>query len=138
MQLTKKNDWFSNFFTDFLDDKRPLDTFRKNVIPSVNLLETDADYTIEVCAPGIKKDDLKISVDDDLLSISYSLEEEKVEKDKAYTKKEFVYRSFQKTATIPNNVLKDEITANFDNGILYIKLPKDLSKKTETKEIEIS
>ncbi|MBC2855142.1 MAG: Hsp20/alpha crystallin family protein [Cetobacterium sp.] len=137
MQLTKKNDNFLNFFSDFFDDKRALEPFKKNVIPSVNLLENDNEYEIDVCAPGIPKDDIKIAITGDSLTISYDYEENKEENKKDFTKKEFVYRSFKRTTTIPSDVLRDQITANFENGILALKLPKDHSKKEETKNIEI-
>lgn len=129
---------FTNFFTELLEDKNPLEHIGKNIIPSMNLYETENKYVIEVCAPGISKEELKVKISASAIIISYFTK--KIEDDsekKFYSKREFIYKDFEKKSSIPENILKEQIMANFENGILTITLPKDLTKEEKEEEIEI-
>ena len=137
MQLTKKNDWFSGFLSDVFEDNRAIESFKRNTLPAVNISEDSKEYLVEVCAPGINKEDIKVKIEDDLLSISFKNESKKEQNEKNYSKREYTYSSFERKTTIPKNVLHDQISANFENGILTIKLPKNEVKPENSKDIPI-
>lgn len=137
MQLTKKSDWFSGFLSDVFEDNKAIESFKRNSLPAVNISEDSKEYLVEVCAPGIKREDIKVKIEEDFLSVSFKSESKKEENDKNYSKREYAYSSFERKTTIPKNVLQDKITAIFENGILVIKLPKDETPPANSKEIPI-
>ena len=108
-------------------------------MPAVNVKETTKGYNLEVAVPGFKKEDFKIDVDDNLLTISSEKKEEKEEKNgEMVTKREFSYSSFSRSFTLPKNISDESITAQYKDGILHLDIPKDEAKKTKkTKEIII-
>ncbi len=136
MSLIKKNDWFSNFLSDPFDEDKLQNPFKK-AFPAVNISENEKDYFIDVCVPGIKKENLKLNISEGVLTLSYKTEESKEEKDKSYFKKEFSSSSFERKMTLPKNCLENEIKASFNDGILNIVIPKDETKKPETTSIPI-
>lgn len=99
--------------------------------PAVNISEGDKEYTMTVAAPGLKKEDFNIDVDDTMLTISAKTEEKKEEKDKNYTRKEYNYSSFSRSFTLPEEVKKDAIDASYTDGVLTLTLPK---KETQAKK----
>lgn len=137
MQLTKKSDWFSGFLSDVFEDNKAIESFKRNTLPAVNISEDAKEYLVEVCAPGINKEDIKVKIEDDSLSVSFKSESKKEQNDKNYSKREYTYSSFERKTAIPKNVLHDQITATFENGILTIKLPKDEMPPVNSKEIPI-
>ena len=94
---------------------------------------------IEVAAPGMKREDFKIELDNDVLTISSNREERQEEKDGNYTRKEYSYQSFQRSFSLPQNSVKvDEIKANYVDGILKITIPKtEDAKKKPAKQITV-
>lgn len=128
---------FSDFFSDFLnDDTLPGTTFKS--IPAVNILETPESYRIELAAPGMNKSDFRISVENGILSISAEKKDEKAGEDRKYTRKEFVFTSFTRTFTMPDQVNADEVAADYTNGILTLNLPKkEEAKKKAMREISV-
>lgn len=96
--------------------------------PAINVFETEKDYTIEVAAPGLTKEDFKINVDsDDNLVISMEKKMNNDEKDKKtgrYLRREFSYSKFEQCMILPDDVNKDKIEAKVENGILNVTLPK--------------
>lgn len=122
-------DWFdTNFSTT--------DT----TLPSVNVKEDKDKFEIEVAAPGMKKEDFKINLDENRLTILSERKEEKSEEDKNYTRREFSYQSFSRSFNIPEGrVMRDKIVAKYNDGILSIKLPKREEGKAKlTRQIKIS
>ncbi len=93
-------------------------------VPAVNISEEKEHYKITMAAPGMKKDDFKVDVDGNMMTISAATEEEKEEKDKKYTRKEYNYSSFSRSFTLPEEVNKDKVAAKYDNGVLTLTLPK--------------
>ncbi|WP_297598160.1 Hsp20/alpha crystallin family protein [uncultured Cetobacterium sp.] len=136
MSLIKKNEWFSNLLSDPFDEDKLQNPFKKS-FPAVNISENETEYLIEVCTPGIKKEDLKLDVSEGILTISYKTEASNEEKNKTYFKKEFSYSSFERKMTLPKNILEDQIKARFEDGILNITISKDQSKKVDTTSIPI-
>jgi HSP20 family protein len=120
------NDWFDGSWVKTLN------------VPAVNIAESDTDFKISVATPGLKKEDLKVDIDGDILTISAEKEENKEEKDKKYTRKEYNYSSFSRSFTIPDEVTKDKIEANYQEGVLKLTLPKgEKAKKTSAKSIAV-
>jgi len=128
-------DMFSNFLdSDFIDyfNKRGSD-------PAANILEHPESFELNLAAPGLKKEDFKINLDNNVLTISSDLENEKHEEGKNFTRKEFFYGSFSRSFTLPKTINIDKIQAEYENGILTVMLPKkDEAKVDIKKEIKIS
>lgn len=110
--------------------------FRKEILPAVNIKENEADYQIEVAAPGYKKNDFKIEVSDGVLSISAETKDEKSEESDNYTRKEFSSSSFCRSFSLPDNVNDEMVNAKYEDGLLQLKLSK--SNKAEAKKKMIS
>ena len=92
--------------------------------PAVNILETKDEFRIEVAAPGLNKDDFKINLDNNELTISANKEISKEEKDETYTRREFGCSSFTRSFTLPETVHGEKISASHKDGILTIHVPK--------------
>lgn len=127
--------FFDNFFNDELDFFVPKNT---GVEPSVNVIEEENKFMIEVAAPGMNKKDFKVNVDKDVLTIEAGKEERKEEKKKNYTRKEFFVSSFKRSFTLPESIDSNKIDARYENGILEILLPKKEEAKTPARVIKIS
>ena len=107
-------------------------------IPAVNITEQKNDYLVSLAVPGMKKEDFKIDVDGNMLTISSEKEETKEEKDKKFTRKEYNYSSFSRSFTLPDEVNKEKIDAKYEDGVLKISLPrKEEVKKPTAKQIAV-
>ena len=109
-------------------------------LPAVNIKESKDDYMVEVAAPGMKKEDFKITLDNNVLMISSEKEtsHEEEEKDGSYSRREFSYQSFQRSFTLPNSVEQESISASYKDGVLMISIPKkEEAKQKPVKEISI-
>ncbi len=126
------------FNTDFWPSF--LDVNTRYSVPAVNILEEDNEYRIEVIAPGIDKKDVKINLEDDVLTISSERKEENEEKNKHYMRREFNYTAFSRSFVVPEEVDAEKISAEHKNGILTLHLPKkeEVVKKTHKREIKVS
>ncbi len=133
-QLSKFNPWYPSFMERFMekDFKNLLQTVSPEAtVPAVNVRETENEFLVEVAAPGMKKDDFDIEMEDNTLIISCERREEKEETEENYTRKEFNYRSFHRTFDIPRHMInRDGIDAKYEDGILFIHLPKTPEAKT--------
>ena len=109
-------------------------------LPAVNVSENDEEFIIEMAAPGMKKDDFRINLDRNVLTISSTRKNEKEEKKANYSRREFSYQSFQRSFTLPEaTVNSDKVSARYEDGILYIHIPKrDEVKPKPAREIQIS
>jgi len=107
-------------------------------IPAVNIKEENDKFVLELAAPGMKKDDFKINLDNYQLTILAETKNEKKEKEDSYTRREFVYNSFSRSFTLPKTIDIDKIKADYRNGILDIVLPKKEEEAKLTKQIKIS
>lgn len=96
-----------------------------NTAPSVNVKETETAYELEIAAPGLSKDDFKINVEGQTLTISSEKEIKEEEKEKTYTRREFSYTSFKRSFNLPERTVEtDKITATYTNGVLHLYIPK--------------
>jgi HSP20 family protein len=129
---------FSNFFDGFLGSdfmNRDLGTS----VPAVNIFETADNFNIELSAPGYKKNELKIEVDNGILSISGEHKTESSEENKTFSRKEFNYGSFKRSFNLPDAVDGDKIDAKYEDGILkVIMAKKDEAKPKPVREIKLS
>jgi HSP20 family protein len=107
-------------------------------VPAVNVEETDKVFNIEVAAPGLEKNDLKISVNDGVLTISSEKKTENEEKNDKFIRREFGYTSFARSFTLPEDTDVDKISASHKNGVLKITIPKAEVKVIPSKEVKIS
>ena len=125
---------FDDFFKPWNDIFDAGLTGRIMNVPAVNITEQKDDYMVSLAAPGLKKEDFKIDVDGNMLTISSEKEEKKEEKEARYTRKEYSYSSFERCFTLPDGVNKEKIEAHYENGLLKLVLPK----KEEAKKLAIS
>jgi HSP20 family protein len=96
-----------------------------STLPAVNILEDDNRIQIEVAAPGMKKDDFKIELNQNRLTVSAESEKENNESGERYSRKEFCYRSFTRQFNVPVETINgDQIQASYKDGILMLTLPK--------------
>jgi HSP20 family protein len=93
-------------------------------IPAVNIKESEVDFKLELFAPGLKKEDFNIEIDQRTLSISSEKQTETEENNEKYSRKEFSFSSFKRTFNLPETVNFDAIEANYESGILHLRLPK--------------
>jgi len=128
------DDWFNSSLSNWRSTGSSL--------PAVNVKESDNEFIIEVAAPGMNRDDFKLELDNNMLTISSEREDNREEKDKAgnYTRREFSYQSFQRSFTLPSDKVDGErIAARYENGILTINVPKrETAKVKPAKQITIS
>jgi len=123
----------------FDDDLLPMISNRSNSMPAVNIREDDKKFTLDLAVPGIDKKDLKIDINDDLLTISSETKNELEESREGYQRKEFSYSSFCRSFQLPENTNRDKIEANYKDGILSVAIPKvDEEKNKLTRQVKIS
>lgn len=149
MSIMKRNEWqptLPGLFNDFLT--RDLwnwglnnNSVTNTTIPAVNIKETNDTFDVEVAAPGMKKDDFKVELDGNMLTISSEKTNETNEKDgERYSRREFSYQSFQRTFQLPKDVVdSDRIEARYENGLLHLVIPKkEEAKQRPPRMIQIS
>lgn len=103
----------------------------KRTIPAVNIRNTPENYAIELAAPGMKKEDFKINVDGNLLTVSSEAESTASNDEENYTRKEYSYHSFERTFTLPDEANSDEISAKYIDGVLGIAVAKKEEAKAK-------
>lgn len=139
-QVRSKNENFTpTLFGDIFDSAK---FFGKNwlekefgqLFPAVNIKESNKDFSLEFAVPGFKKEDFKVTVENDVLNISAETKEEKNEENKKFTRKEFSYNSFSRSFSLPENVNTEHIDAKYENGILNLSIPKKEESKTLPKK----
>jgi len=144
MTLVRYNNWFPKFFDD--NFVKELDQWFGNQpgssLPAVNVKEDEHAYQLEVAVPGMNKDDFRVELDHDVLRIAAHREEKNEDKDQQgkYTRREFRSRSFQRSFRLPENGIKsDQIEARYENGVLYLNLPKQEALKPQAaRAIEVA
>jgi HSP20 family protein len=130
-------DLFDEFFgSDWLSDTP---AFKRGInMPSVNIMENDEQFKIEIAAPGLEKKDFKIDLDGNVLTISSEREDKKEDKGDKYVRREFGYTKFSRSFTLPETIEGEKISAKHDNGVLSVEIPKKEEAKTKPpKKIEI-
>lgn len=126
---TDLSEWSNRHFSD-----------TNTTLPAVNIKENKDAYLVEMAAPGMAKNDFKIELDNDLLTISSEKKDENETKEgETFTRREYSYQSFSRSFTLPNTVDAEKISAKYKNGVLHIEIPKKEEAKTKpVKKISIS
>ena len=127
------NNVFDSLFSDALNKNQVV-----NKVPGVNIFENETAYKIELAAPGLNKEDFKIDLKKDNLSIWAEKKAEVNEAAKDYSRKEFEYTSFARSFVLPEGIDADKITAEYTNGILLVTIGKKEEAKLTHKEIVVS
>ena len=121
-------DWSNKNFSD-----------TNTTLPSVNIKASDNGFSVEMVAPGFKKEDFKIDLNNSLLTISSEKKiAEELKEGEQFTRREFSYQSFSRSFTLPETANVEEITAKYEDGILNVTIPKkEEAKPKPPKQIQI-
>lgn len=130
---------FENLFNDFFEGEFLPQRRNRSFgsMPAANVKETEKAYHVELASPGMKKEDFKIELDEDLLTIRSEKEVQKEEKDTRFTKREFNYTSFVRSFRLPEEVDAENISAHYENGILTLEIPKKELEAKKVRKIDI-
>jgi HSP20 family protein len=126
------NDIFESIFNDSFFNDRMVTR-----VPAVNISESAENYHIELAAPGLKKQDFKITIDDNILNISVEQRSEQNKNGRKYNKREYSYSSFVRSFTLPEVADQGRIEAAYEDGILKIDVAKEEGAKTVSRQIEL-
>lgn len=141
MTYVKFNQPTVKTFDSFLDNLlNEVPAFKSNSfnLPQVNISETKDNFELEFNVPGRNKEDFKITVDKNILTVSFDKKEEVKDENKKQIKKEFTLQSFKRTFTLDEKVLSENIAAKYENGLLVLSVPKKEEVKIEAKQIAVS
>ena len=133
LPVMNRNLWMPEEFNDFFDTD-----FMPRVsatAPAINVKESEKDYTVELAAPGLTKDDFNVNIDNDgNLHIKIENKSNKKDEDKKshYLRREFSYSKYEQTLLLPDDVEKDKIAASVNHGVLTVELPKLVKAEEKT------
>ena len=118
-----RNSWLPEVFNDFLNTANMPKA--NATAPAINVQESDKDYTVELAAPGLSKDDFDVNINSDGdLTIKMEKKAEEKEEKGHYLRREFAYSKYEQTLILPDDVQKEGIAARVANGVLTVVLPK--------------
>lgn len=132
--------WLPSVFNDLFDtDFMP----RANqTAPAINVKETDKAYIVELAAPGMKKEDFNVHINDEgnlIIKMESKQEHKEEDKNTRYLRCEFSYSKYEQTLILPDDVKKDDIKAHVENGVLTVELPRVVEEKVKlSRQIEIA
>jgi len=126
-----------SFLDSLLSDLPGTNSNNNMNFPAVNICETPDDYQLEFNVPGRKKEDFKITVDKNILTVSFEKNEEQKEEKRQFIKREFITQAFKRSFTLDEKINADNIDAKYENGILFLTLPKKEEVKVLPKEISV-
>ena len=134
-----QNSWMPTLFDDFLNtDFMPR---AKSTAPAVNVKESEKAYTMELAAPGIKKEYCRVGINEEgnlTIAIENKVEHKQEDKHHHYLRREFSYSNYEQAYTLPDDVERDKISAKVEDGILTVTMPKlAKAQKKVTKAIEV-
>jgi len=126
------NDVFESIFNDTFFNDRMVTR-----VPAVNISETENNYHVELAAPGLKKDDFKLNLERNQLTISVEQSADHEDNHKNYSKREYSYSSFVRSFTLPDSADESKIDASYTDGVLQIDIAKREEAKSVRRQIEI-
>jgi len=138
--LPVMNSWFPTVFDEFMNSDLMPRQKSTSTAPAVNVKEDEKAYTMEVAAPGIKKEWCRVSLNEEgnlCIAIENKMEHKEEDKKQHYLRREFSYTNYQQSYSLPDDVVKDKIGASVADGILTITLPKQQQVAKVSKSIEI-
>jgi HSP20 family protein len=130
------NPFFSDVFDSLVNDSFLGDKLSSRV-PAVNIAETENEFQIELAAPGLKKEDFKINLEKNVLTVSADKKTEKVDEGKKFSKREYSYNSFTRSFTLPEIADYTKIDAAYTDGILKLNVAKKEEAKFQSREIAV-
>ena len=140
MPMMRSNNWIPAVFNDLFNTE-----FLPKVsatAPAINVKESDKAYTVELAAPGMKKEDFNVHINDEgnlVVKMEHKEEQKEEDKNTRYLRREFSYSKYEQTLILPDDVEKDAISARVDNGVLTVELPKVVEEKVKvSRQIEIA
>ncbi|MCM0247199.1 Hsp20/alpha crystallin family protein [Bacteroides fragilis] len=141
MPVRRSQNWLPSIFNDFFDNEWMVKA--NATAPAINVIESEKAYKVELAAPGMTKEDFNVRIDEEnnlVISMEKKTENKEEKKDGRYLRREFSYSKFQQTMILPENVDKDHISAQVENGVLNIELPKlseeEVKKPDRTIEVK--
>ena len=139
LPIMHRNQWLPDEFNGVRDpDSMPKSSA---TAPAINVIESDTDYTVELAAPGLKKEDFNVNINDDgnrVIKMEQKNEQEDADKNRHYLRREFSYSKYEQTLILPDDVEKDNISAKVEHGVLTIALPKiAAAQKKPARQIDI-
>ena len=144
MPTRTENNWIDHLFQEnlnrfFNDDLWGFSKIDQQANVPVNLRETDQSYEMSLIAPGLRKEDFKLNVTNDLLTVSYEQKEEHNEEkaEEGWLRKEYKMQTFSRSFRLDDSVDVNKITASYDNGVLHLSLPKKENARRISKTIDI-
>lgn len=130
------NPWFNDVFNSLISENYLNERFVTKS-PAVNIAETENEFHVELAVPGLKKEDFKINLDKNVLTISAEKKTENVEEGKKYSKREYSYSSFARSFTLPESADQTNINAEYADGILKLIVAKKEEAKLQAREIAV-
>ncbi|MBE6266706.1 MAG: Hsp20/alpha crystallin family protein [Prevotella ruminicola] len=136
----RSNSWIPSVFGDLFDtDFVPKSNY---TAPAINVKESDKAYTVELAAPGMKKEDFNVHINDEgnlIIKMESKQEHKEEDKNTRYLRREFSYSKYEQTLILPDDVKKDDIKAHVENGVLTVELPRVVEEKVKlSRQIEIA
>ena len=132
MPVRRTQNWLPSIFNDFFDND--LMVKANATAPAINVFETEKEYKVELAAPGMTKEDFNVHIDEEnnlVISMEKKTENKEEKKEGRYLRREFSYSKFQQTMILPDDVDKEKISAQVENGVLNIDLPKFSEQEKE-------
>lgn len=124
--------WLPSIFNDFFDNDWMVKA--NATAPAINVFETEKEYKVELAAPGMTKEDFNVHIDEEnnlVISMEKKTENKEEKKEGRYLRREFSYSKFQQTMILPDDVDKEKISAQVENGVLNVDLPKFSEQEKE-------
>lgn len=106
-------------------------------MPAVNIIEREKEFELRLLAPGFTKEDLKLSMENEVLTLSAEKKSEDLKESERWTRREFAHGTFTRSFRLPETVNPEAITAEYNNGVLHVRIPKAEVTKPKTREINI-
>jgi len=132
MPVRRTQNWLPSIFNDFFDNDWMVKA--NATAPALNGFETEKEYKVELAAPGMTKEDFNVHIDEEnnlVISMEKKTENKEEKKEGRYLRREFSYSKFQQTMILPDDVDKEKISAQVENGVLNIDLPKFSEQEKE-------
>ena len=130
--MMRNSAWLPTVFNDIFDN-----TFVPKAnctAPAINVKENDKTYTVELAAPGMKKEDFNVHINDEgnlIIKMEQKQENKEEDKNTRYLRREFSYTKFEQTLILPDDVDKNKISAKVEHGVLTVELPKEVETKAK-------
>lgn len=125
MPMMRNSAWLPTVFNDLFDTE--FMPKANCTAPAINVKENDKAYTVELAAPGMKKEDFNVHINDDgnlIIKMEQKQEQEEEDKSVRYLRREFSYSKYEQTLILPDDVEKSKISAKVEHGVLTVELPK--------------